>query len=741
MSGAVNPDHFVVDAATGAIVERRLGDKRLAIRSLPGGGTEHVEPPTAPTSACLTDDAAAGAGRARPPGRGALRLPAGHRVGDRRRRQRSGSPRPGPITTLYPLPSPRRPATAGLLLLQRGPGADPADHADGPGRVPADRLVGRRDVRPAPVAPTRSRARRVFVEAGQRVFFDVTAGRAQPRRAAASCRRVLGVMEARTGGGAARRCSTTPGFALDRRSPVPVAAPVGRVARPLPGPAAAVARAGPPDGAARRASTGSARGVRRRADAARPTPPPTERLDLVERRAAPTTFPVMPTVVRRRRAPGSRCSASAGRLLALADADPASCRPCCAACRTTSPPRWTWRCGSWPSAIRADPASAAALRARAGRARARRTAPARCRRSLQDGLAGFLAAYGHRAVAEIDLGMPRWSDDPAPHARRARQLPAAGRPGAGPGRPVRRGAPRRRGDDRDARRARAGAAALRAAAGAAAPLRPRPAAGRAARVAQVPADVALLAAAARRAAAASAPSWPPPAASTTADDVFFLDLRRGPARRSPARTCAPSWPRRREEYDAGAAPPAHPAGAAVRRHRARGPGAAPTAAEGALVGTPGLGRHASPASARVVLDPVGAHLEPGEILVAPVDRPGLDAAVPDRRRAGDGDGRRELARRRRGPRVRHPGGRRRAGRHRRIRPATGSRSTAPPARWWSCVEVTPNEDRCRRHAVRSPVEATSPRTGQLGQRLSSRSTQPGVADTVRRWFSRVQSLR
>ena len=32
--------------------------------------------------------------------------------------------------------------------------------------------------------------------------------------------------------------------------------------------------------------------------------------------------------------------------------------------------------------------------------------------ALQDGLTDFLAAYGHRAVAEIDLGMPRWRDDP-----------------------------------------------------------------------------------------------------------------------------------------------------------------------------------------------------------------------------------------------------------------------------------------------------------------------------------------
>ncbi len=32
---------------------------------------------------------------------------------------------------------------------------------------------------------------------------------------------------------------------------------------------------------------------------------------------------------------------------------------------------------------------------------------------LQQGLADFLYTYGHRGVAEIDLGLPRWSDDPS----------------------------------------------------------------------------------------------------------------------------------------------------------------------------------------------------------------------------------------------------------------------------------------------------------------------------------------
>src|SRR6476661_7243141 len=59
VSGAVNPDHLVVDAASGAILQRRLGDKRLAVRSLAGGGTESVELADGSEQACLTDDQAA----------------------------------------------------------------------------------------------------------------------------------------------------------------------------------------------------------------------------------------------------------------------------------------------------------------------------------------------------------------------------------------------------------------------------------------------------------------------------------------------------------------------------------------------------------------------------------------------------------------------------------------------------------------------------------------------------------
>ena len=56
VSGAVNPDHFVVDTESGVIVERRLGDKRLEVRPLPTGGTQQVERVEGADRFCLTDD-------------------------------------------------------------------------------------------------------------------------------------------------------------------------------------------------------------------------------------------------------------------------------------------------------------------------------------------------------------------------------------------------------------------------------------------------------------------------------------------------------------------------------------------------------------------------------------------------------------------------------------------------------------------------------------------------------------
>lgn len=58
VSGATNPDHFVVRVDSGEIVERRLGDKRLVIEAIDGGGTRHIERDASSTEACITDEQA-----------------------------------------------------------------------------------------------------------------------------------------------------------------------------------------------------------------------------------------------------------------------------------------------------------------------------------------------------------------------------------------------------------------------------------------------------------------------------------------------------------------------------------------------------------------------------------------------------------------------------------------------------------------------------------------------------------
>ncbi len=55
VSGATNPDHFVIDIPTGKIVECHLGDKRVLIQASVDGGTQRIERAEASDTACLSD--------------------------------------------------------------------------------------------------------------------------------------------------------------------------------------------------------------------------------------------------------------------------------------------------------------------------------------------------------------------------------------------------------------------------------------------------------------------------------------------------------------------------------------------------------------------------------------------------------------------------------------------------------------------------------------------------------------
>jgi pyruvate,water dikinase len=62
--------------------------------------------------------------------------------------------------------------------------------------------------------------------------------------------------------------------------------------------------------------------------------------------------------------------------------------------------------------VRGDPVATRAVRETPPEELAREYRGGTLPLKLQAGLADFLRAYGHRAVAEIDLGLPRWSEDP-----------------------------------------------------------------------------------------------------------------------------------------------------------------------------------------------------------------------------------------------------------------------------------------------------------------------------------------
>lgn len=62
--------------------------------------------------------------------------------------------------------------------------------------------------------------------------------------------------------------------------------------------------------------------------------------------------------------------------------------------------------------LRADPAARERFARDDDRALAEAFRSARLPASLQEGLGDFLARYGHRGVREIDVGMPRWSETP-----------------------------------------------------------------------------------------------------------------------------------------------------------------------------------------------------------------------------------------------------------------------------------------------------------------------------------------
>jgi rifampicin phosphotransferase len=271
--------------------------------------------------------------------------------------------------------------------------------------------------------------------------------------------------------------------------------------------------------------------------------------------------------------------------------------------------------------LRGDPAAAAALRRTPPDELARRYRDGVLPPALQSGLAAFLVRYGHRAVGEIDLGMSRWSDDPTHVLGVLANYLRLDDPALAPDAVFARGAQAADAAvaaavDRVRARSRLRAVAVRFAL-----RRVRRLAG----LRETHKDYLVrLLAHARSLLAAVGTELATRGLLDRPDDVFFLDLDEARTALSGA-DHRDAVAARRAEYDRE-----------LRRRRiprvllsdgtepeAVGrPGALDDGAlVGALVGTAASAGTVT-AKARVVLDPVGARLEPGEILVAPSTDPG-----------------------------------------------------------------------------------------------------------------------
>ena len=618
VSGAVNPDHFVVDTESKKILERRPGDKGIAIRPVPGGGTERVTlaPDSAPS---LTD----------------VQVRALAALGSRVERHYS-SPQDiewaidgadklwltqsRPITTLYPLPDPRpdlpeREGTRVYLCFSLAQGLTRPLTPMGTAGL---KLIASSVARAAGFdVPVPRNGPAPFRQAGQRLFFDLTpVVRSSVGRAIVP--RVFDVMEARSAA-VLRGLFADPRFSVTLRTPWRLVRHVGPVAAKIRIPETLLRALFRPEAALRRVD-----GLGERLRAALVVPASAtaaERLNHAERILGEELFPIVPAVLPLP-ALGFALLGIAGKLSGQG-AVPGALQPVLRGLPNNVTTEMDLALWQLATDIRAHAGAAAAFEESSPPELARRYRAGELPAVVQSGLAGFLGRYGHRAVAEIDLGMPRWSDDPGHILGVLANYLKLDDPALAPDRQFANAA--REAEDRIERLA----AAAGSRGGPAGRLRARLVRGALKRTRlfaglrelpkyhlveglgsvrqQLSAVGAELAAAGRIA---------------EADDIFFLDFaeaHRGLAGASMRAVVA----ERREAYEAELGRRRIPRvllsdGTEPEALQTRG---GPGAGAGVLSGTPASAGTVT-AKARVILDPHGARLEPGEILVAPSTDPG-----------------------------------------------------------------------------------------------------------------------
>ncbi|MBP2267829.1 pyruvate,water dikinase [Pseudarthrobacter sp. PvP004] len=408
VSGAVNPDHYVVDARRGAVLTKVLGDRQVEIRATPGGGTERVERPLPADSAvepCLSD-------------RQILALAKlGLEVQEHYRAPQDTEwsidddgklwlTQARPITTLYPQTT-RTPPAPGEHAFLNFSLAQGLTRPLTPMGLAGIRLIASSVAKTAAFdVPDPRSGPPAYYEAGQRIFFDFSAV-LRSRVGRTIVPRVFDVMEARSAA-IMRGLFADPRFAVTIKTPVKLIRHIAPVAAKHRVPESLFRGLFRPSTAMRRVERLS---TELRSTFSVPSEAtPHQRLGHVQRILGEEVFATVPQVLPLP-ALGFAMLALVRRILG----DQAPYSELQTVIRglpnnvTTEMDLALWQVAS---EIREDPAAVASMLRHTAAELVEQYRDARLPPVAQDGLDEFLQTYGHRAVAEIDLGMPRWSDDP-----------------------------------------------------------------------------------------------------------------------------------------------------------------------------------------------------------------------------------------------------------------------------------------------------------------------------------------
>jgi len=409
VSGAVNPDHFVVNTTSGEIVERHPGDKRVVIQATAGGGTQRIETGDGSKEACLSDE------QIRTLAQLGARVEAHY-----------GAPQDiewaidaagklwltqsRPITTLYPLPANAPDNDDELHVYFSANVFQGVFRPFTPMGIAALRLIGSAFARLFDLPPRDPlMGPSILVESGFRLFFDVTAA----LRTKIGRKLLIGAM----GFGEARSGVLIQQLTADARlslKPTPrwrVIRAFGSLAAKTRAPLYIIQAMFKPSTAVERLQR-----ARAGLEALRATSPtrdaahPADRLKALEQlvtgRLAPLLHAFPPAL-----GSGLGSLGLASRLL-KGIATPDELQIVLRALPHNPTTEMDLDLWALSRRVAADATAARHVSETAPAQLAREYHAGMLPPTLQQGLAEFLYHYGHRGVAEIDVGLPRWREDP-----------------------------------------------------------------------------------------------------------------------------------------------------------------------------------------------------------------------------------------------------------------------------------------------------------------------------------------